>query len=180
MTDSEPAPKIQRRKFRPTTWADLEAGTCQEQPWRSSGVSAEMGRSSTVIQCPFCQKRCTAYVWSLSGSGKRCQTPGCGALFGSAGMSIRRMENCHSIEVSLPGNTAAEFSLKTSTAPQDRRPIDATFSAPVVRRAWVDRENGLKLCAELRDSPPGTKARVTMTDRDERVVVNFTFLPVTI
>jgi hypothetical protein len=42
--------------------------------------------SSRVIwfDCPFCMEEVKAYVWSLSGGGKRCQ---CGALFGrSAGL----------------------------------------------------------------------------------------------
>jgi hypothetical protein len=46
------------------------------------------GRTSVVIQCPFCGVTVVAYVWSLAGSGKRC--PGCGALHTSGGQTLRR------------------------------------------------------------------------------------------
>ena len=44
---------------------------------------SEMWRSSIVIRCPFCGQQFTAYVWSLSGGGKKC--PDCGAMHGSSG-----------------------------------------------------------------------------------------------
>ncbi len=50
-------------------------------------VSQENGKSSIMIDCAFCQDRFIAYVWSLSGSGKRCPT--CGAMHGSFGMATR-------------------------------------------------------------------------------------------
>lgn len=37
---------------------------------------SSMGRSTVVIECPCCGTDTTAYVWSLAGSGKRCE---CGA-----------------------------------------------------------------------------------------------------
>jgi hypothetical protein len=42
----------------------------------------EAGRSRIGIECPFCKARVVAYVWSLAGSGKRCE---CGALHLSGG-----------------------------------------------------------------------------------------------
>ena len=39
--------------------------------------NSEHGRSTAVIRCPFCQRKITVYIWSLAGSGKRCD---CGAL----------------------------------------------------------------------------------------------------
>ena len=30
------------------------------------------GKSSVIIECPFCGDRVIAFVWSLAGSGKRC------------------------------------------------------------------------------------------------------------
>lgn len=36
------------------------------------------GRSTVDVQCPFCDTATQARLWSLSGSGKRCE---CGAVF---------------------------------------------------------------------------------------------------
>lgn len=33
---------------------------------------ATVGRAIVYITCPFCGHTCTAYLWSLAGSGKRC------------------------------------------------------------------------------------------------------------
>jgi len=38
------------------------------------------GTSTVMITCPFCKAKTEAYIWSLSGSGKRCC--GCGAVHG--------------------------------------------------------------------------------------------------
>lgn len=35
------------------------------------------GRSTILLRCPFCGLDVIAYIWSLCGSGKRCD---CGAL----------------------------------------------------------------------------------------------------
>lgn len=35
------------------------------------------GKTKTNVDCPFCNRQVEAYVWSLSGSGKKCK---CGAL----------------------------------------------------------------------------------------------------
>jgi hypothetical protein len=87
MTDSAPKPK--RRP--PTRWADAKAGSnaCEERPWTCSGVTPRMGRSSIAIRCPFCNWLTTAFLWSLSGGGKRCENRACGALFGSSGTAYR-------------------------------------------------------------------------------------------
>lgn len=39
--------------------------------------SPRMGRSTIEARCPFCLEWLTVYVWSISGSGKRCD---CGAV----------------------------------------------------------------------------------------------------
>lgn len=54
------------------------------QRWR--GRSA-MGRSTDIIDCPFCQQGTEVYVWSLAGRGKKCE---CGALHTNLGFSWRR------------------------------------------------------------------------------------------
>ena len=51
----------------------------------------EMGRSRSLIQCPFCTTQFWAYWWSISGGGKKC--PGCGAMHGSAGSAYRVISN---------------------------------------------------------------------------------------
>lgn len=43
---------------------------------------SEIGRTVVYINCPFCGVRVTAYLWSLCGSGKRCE---CGAKFDGYG-----------------------------------------------------------------------------------------------
>ena len=35
------------------------------------------GRSTVTVRCPFCEVETEARLWSLAGSGKRCE---CGAL----------------------------------------------------------------------------------------------------
>jgi len=37
----------------------------------------EMGKSRVLIECPFCKEEFWAYIWSISGGGKKCT--GCGA-----------------------------------------------------------------------------------------------------
>lgn len=39
--------------------------------------SSAVGRSTGSIVCPFCATLVEVYLWSLAGSGKRCE---CGAL----------------------------------------------------------------------------------------------------
>ena len=52
------------------------------------GERPSMGRSSIDICCPFCGRTTLAYVWSLAGSGKRCSTKACGALFDGRGQAV--------------------------------------------------------------------------------------------
>ena len=44
---------------------------------RSEPINNGSGRSTVIITCPFCDVRTEAYLWSLAGSGKRCD---CGAV----------------------------------------------------------------------------------------------------
>lgn len=43
---------------------------------------AAAGRSTASIRCPFCDCVSEARLWSLAGSGKRCD---CGAVFRGSG-----------------------------------------------------------------------------------------------
>jgi hypothetical protein len=40
-------------------------------------ISSTVGRTVVAILCPFCGVTTEAYLWSLAGSGKRCE---CGAV----------------------------------------------------------------------------------------------------
>lgn len=43
-----------------------------------------------LFNCPFCKDEVKAYVWSISGSGKRCT---CGALFYRSGLGYNFKTN---------------------------------------------------------------------------------------
>lgn len=73
-------------------WSDFSRGGCEKRSFTTSAYHSEMGRSTVRIVCPFCDQSTRAYVWSLSGCGKRCSNPKCGALFGSGGTAIRMEE----------------------------------------------------------------------------------------
>lgn len=57
----------------------------QRRHSRSTAFSV-FGRSYCYITCPFCGAEVQAFIWSLSGSGKKCD---CGALHGSTGYSMQ-------------------------------------------------------------------------------------------
>ncbi len=40
----------------------------------------EHGKSTEILECPFCKKNTEVYIWSRRGSGKKCE---CGAKFES-------------------------------------------------------------------------------------------------
>lgn len=46
---------------------------------------SEFGRSYCYIQCPYCENRIKAYIWSLSGGGKACP---CGAKHTAHGVTL--------------------------------------------------------------------------------------------
>lgn len=73
-----------------TTFNDINRDDCEERQYTTSNWVSRMGRSSIDIRCPWCSAVFRAYVWSLSGGGKRCR---CGALFGSAGRCWKLEEN---------------------------------------------------------------------------------------
>lgn len=43
------------------------------------------GRTRVKIECPFCLSHFFAYVWSISGGGKKCENKACGAMHTSSG-----------------------------------------------------------------------------------------------
>ena len=50
------------------------------RPRKDTVLYRRMGRTAVSIRCPFCGYVTTGFIWSLSGSGKKCPGPGCGAL----------------------------------------------------------------------------------------------------
>jgi hypothetical protein len=50
------------------------------------GKISEFGRTRLLIECPFCKMTFWAFVWSLRGSGKKCE--GCGALHTGTGVAF--------------------------------------------------------------------------------------------
>lgn len=59
---------------------------------RTARVSVQNGRSYCYVTCPFCDQVTRAYIWSLSGGGKKCQ---CGALHCGWGMSFKETAPRH-------------------------------------------------------------------------------------
>ena len=45
----------------------------------------QMGKTRIEIECPFCGWRFWAYIWSISGGGKKCENKACGAMYTSHG-----------------------------------------------------------------------------------------------
>lgn len=60
---------------------------CEIREHQRGPTVSQFGRSRCQIICPFCATTCTAYIWSLSGGGKRC--PGCRAMHTSWGTTIK-------------------------------------------------------------------------------------------
>lgn len=48
---------------------------------------SQMGKTRVQIECPFCGHQFWAYVWSISGGGKRCENKACGAKHTSWGVA---------------------------------------------------------------------------------------------
>lgn len=48
---------------------------------------SRMGKSRVEIECPFCLTRFWAYIWSISGGGKKCENKNCGAMHTSFGVA---------------------------------------------------------------------------------------------
>lgn len=81
-------------KTPPTRYADINKPECERLDYKV--VSTGLEHPSSIvwyIECPFCLNEVKAFLWSLSGGGKRC---GCGALFGSHG-------NAYKMPASSPG-----------------------------------------------------------------------------
>lgn len=73
-----------------TTFADAQIpGRCEARDSKTISHTSEMGRSRVKLECPFCGAWVTAFLWSLSGSGKRCT---CGAIARATGRFFRVKE----------------------------------------------------------------------------------------
>lgn len=49
---------------------------------------SEMGKTRISVDCAFCGTEMIAYLWSLAGSGKKCQ---CGAMLHADGSMTKDM-----------------------------------------------------------------------------------------
>ena len=67
---------------KPVTLNTPRDQTEEREHTRTDGPSS-VGRTVVYIDCPFCHTEVKAYLWSLSGGGKRC--PGCGAKHNAYG-----------------------------------------------------------------------------------------------
>jgi hypothetical protein len=66
----------------------------ERRAWECLGISRKPnGRSGMEVRCPFCGFRFWAYVWSLNGSGKRCENQDCRAKVTPWGYAYDDMEN---------------------------------------------------------------------------------------
>lgn len=74
-----------------TTWEDFHKKGTVHKTYSYSRPYSEFAKSSIDIHCPFCEAVVTAYIWSLSGGGKRCD--GCGAMFGTGGDAFKKEED---------------------------------------------------------------------------------------
>jgi len=77
------------RKYLKTTWSDVRHA--ERRDHNRYGCDSAMGRSSALIDCPFCNHTSVVYFWSLSGCGKRCSQ--CGAMHTAGGWSFRKRES---------------------------------------------------------------------------------------
>lgn len=77
-----PAPAVKALKASRKGAVNYSDNAARE--WRTIGAPvSEMGRRRIKIECPFCLSRFWAFVWSLSGGGKKC--PNCGAMHFAGG-----------------------------------------------------------------------------------------------
>lgn len=61
-----------------TTWQDVHEKKVVEKEFTAYLFASEHGKSTIKITCPFCNNDIIAYIWSISGCGKRCDN--CGAM----------------------------------------------------------------------------------------------------
>ena len=72
------------------------------KPVELSGYWGEHGHSTIVVKCPWCGHRTRAFIWSLSGSGKRCENPDCRALLTPTVAFLDRQAEAVSKQVKMP------------------------------------------------------------------------------
>ncbi len=61
------------------------------QRYRAFDYINQFGKARFTLECPFCKTNVTAYVWSLSGGGKKC--PKCGAIHTPYGSYPKKESN---------------------------------------------------------------------------------------
>ena len=71
------------------------------------------GRSTFDISCPCCNTITTAFVWSFSGTGKRCN--GCNIMLGYSGAILMEIETDKTVQV-----TNTEIIINRANSPQKK------------------------------------------------------------
>ena len=81
-------------KPKPTRFTDIRRDDCERRDYEVHRRELEAPSSRVVyFDCPWCAVEVKAFVWSLTGGGKRCE---CGALFGGRGVG-------HKLRPATPG-----------------------------------------------------------------------------
>lgn len=88
MENASPCISSEDSGFRKTTWDDRN--TDQREYTLSSSTLEHPSSIVWWFDCPWCGGEIKAYLWSLSGGGKRCD---CGAIFGADGRGFKRLPN---------------------------------------------------------------------------------------
>ena len=70
-----------------TTYRDINTDRVERREYQRTATVSVFGRSYCYITCPFCRCDVKAFIWSLSGGGKRCS--GCGALHCAGGLTYK-------------------------------------------------------------------------------------------
>ena len=66
---------------KPTKWDDVTLKKTEEKEIETIYNGDEShGKSTIIIVCPFCKRETEAYIWSINGSGKRCNNNNCKAM----------------------------------------------------------------------------------------------------
>lgn len=67
-----------------------------------SNLRSTYGKSTVDVLCPFCENKTNAYIWSLSGGGKRCSS--CKDVLLTSGMAFMRFKTLEQTQLFYEAN----------------------------------------------------------------------------
>lgn len=70
-----------------TAKVDWDKITNARREFRILRRESRTGKSRIMVECPFCRFHFWAYIWSISGGGKKCENKECGAMHTSSGFA---------------------------------------------------------------------------------------------